>query len=274
MGSSILGPPDGAAAQNVVCTSPTYPAPVIRPAEPKSALGNIPDGVILQASGLNGCTATRNTDSERNGGPGQDAGETIQETYPARRTPFQYKAPVASLSKGGRGGEGESQNAVSGNATGGRGGQAGAGADATLTFGGAIRPTSLPFALRVVSSGGDGGDSGTSQTCGQGKAFSDYGGDAGSAGQAYLDGRFGIGVLLGTSPVSPLIDVAADGGKGGDGGRIGAGIGDGGGGGFGGDGGLADVTHGGGITTTGNFMHGIIAQSVGGGDRYLQSRHR
>ena len=102
--------------------------------------------------------------------------------------------------------------------------------------------------------GGDGGNGGSGGTA-----------SATILGTVILNGSAGVGQTSGQAVL-----VQANGGGGGQGGDAGAGIGQAGGGGFAGAGGSATLTLGNATTpgilkASGNFGHGAVVQSVGGG---------
>jgi hypothetical protein len=160
--------------------------------------------------------------------------------------------------------------------TGGDGGAGGNGGTAgVLLSGGAItvnQPALSPVAgVYVDANGGDGGaggmaGSGVSTGAGNGG----NGGSGGSAsatvlGTVALNGSAGVDETSGQAVL-----VQANGGGGGQGGSSGSGVGQAGGGGFAGAGGSATLTLGSATTpgilrSSGNFGHGAVVQSVGGG---------
>ncbi|MET0745371.1 MAG: hypothetical protein ABWY78_18515, partial [Microvirga sp.] len=158
------------------------------------------------------------------------------------------------------------------------GGDAGAGGNGgrsgVLLGGGTITVTQTQGAvtgIQVDANGGDGGAGGVARTgTSTGGGNGGNGGSGGTAsatvlGTVIVNGSAGVGETSGQAVL-----VQANGGTGGNGGSNGSGIGQAGGGGVAGAGGSATVTLGtastpGILRTSGNFGHGAVVQSVGGG---------
>jgi hypothetical protein len=185
---------------------------------------------------------------------------------------------IFSQSVGGGGGSGGGGNGSGsgdlnvGGGFGGTGGSAGDGGKANVTNTGSITTFGdLADGIFAQSIGGGGGDAGTGNGQGSGlRSLSvSIGGQAGSAGdgEAVTVAQNGDVVTFGTSAMGVFAQSV-----GGGGGVGGAAQGQnyltvavGGAGGAGGDGGNVNVSVKGSIATSGNYAHGVFAQSVGGG---------
>ena len=162
-----------------------------------------------------------------------------------------------------------------------RGGDAGVGGNGgtanVLLSGGTITVNQTPWisanstGIRVDANGGDGGAGGMTL-----EAIDTMAGDGGTGGSGGTASATILGtvILNGSAGVDQTsgqaVFIQANGGGGGQGGDANAGIETPGGGGFAGAGGSATLTLGnattpGTLRTTGNFGHGAVVQSVGGG---------
>lgn len=194
------------------------------------------------------------------GGAGGDAGNVRVTTAGSVSS---NKQAVVGDALGGRGGNG-GVAPFTAKAIGGDGGAGGAAGAVSIEAGGIVTAMS-DTVLTARTNGGNGGAGGTAA------AFADAVGGSGGSGGA--GGSSSINVLNGAEIFafdeayggnSGLL-VQSNGGIGGAGGKAGAIRGKAGGGGFGGAGGEASATISGLVSTKGQYAHGVLVQSVGGG---------
>ncbi len=149
---------------------------------------------------------------------------------------------------------------------GGFGGASGDGGTVKVTNDGSIR--TIGFAAEGIfaqSIGGGGGDGGKSSSGKDGiLSVGGFGGASGDGGSVAIDNLF-TGQIVTLGNAAYAIFGQSIGGGGGNGGSSGAIIGIGGYGGASGDGGTVKITNAGFIVTTGEFSHGVVGQSIGGG---------
>ena len=194
------------------------------------------------------------------GGPGADGG-TASVSFTGVVPNGNYGG-ILVQSIGGNGGNGGSGGSIGG--SGGSGGAGGYGGAATASFdGGSITVSGAGnVGISAISQGGNGGSGG-----GGGFFYSGggSGNNAGQAGAAEVDTARGSSIST-SGNYGDGIAVYSLGGAGGSGaGGFGLFYSGGGGGSTGGNGGGATVNASGAITTTGQYAHGILAQSIGGG---------
>ena len=224
--------------------------------------GGTGTAVIGSSTGSTGGNGSNSSviGSGGDGGPGADGG-TVVVNFTGVIPDGSYGGILAK-SQGGNGGHGGSGGSVGGD--GGAGGRGGFGGAATATFNaGSITVSGEGnVGITAISQGGNGGQGG------DGGFFVSIGGsgeDAGKAGAAEVDTIAGTSIST-SGKYGHGIAVYSLGGGGGSGaGGFGLFYSGGGGGSTGGNGGTATVNAAGAVTTTGDYAHGIFAQSIGGG---------
>ena len=143
----------------------------------------------------------------------------------------------------------------------GSGGSGGAAGNASAEIAASVEGATAVF---VSATGGTGGAGAPAVAFGSARGGS--GGRGGVGGGASANVLTGGKVLsTGSGEGTAGVLAQANGGSGGAGGTAGAIVGQAGGGGFGGAGGAASVTVEGSVATSGDYTHGLLAQSVGGG---------
>ncbi len=255
--TQVSGGPSGKAGPNVtvLVNAPTSGPFTIGATRPGVAVFGTSSG----SNGGNGGSSCCFKDGG-DGGAGVNGG-TVLVNFTGVIPDGNYDGIVAS-SYGGNGGDGGHGGKVSG--SGGKGGMGGYGGTAAVSFNaGSITTSGLgKIGVLALSRGGNGGNGG------DGGWFVSEGGSGNNAGQA---GTAQVTTLAGTT-----INTSGDYGFGiaaysiGGGGGTGAGgfglfYSGGGGGSSGGNGGIASIDSSSVITTTGQYAHGILAESIGGG---------
>ena len=183
---------------------------------------------------------------------------------------------ISAASDGGFGGDGGAADFSLTTTEGGDGGMGGNGGTASvlLSQGGSVtvgQSGAASAAILVETNGGDGGGGGEPGGSDSSEGGNGGNGGAGGTASATVLGTVTYNGLTGTGQLSGQgILIQANGGRGGNGGGAESITGGAGGGGFAGAGGSATLTLGnaasiGTVRTSGNFSHGALVQSVGGG---------
>lgn len=223
--------------------------------------GNNAAGLLVRSAGANGANGAAGSFFFPTGGnawPGAAAGTSTITSTGAIATSGVGSPGILAISQGGHGGAGGNGYSISSG-----GGHGGAGADAravTITGIGVITTMgSDSSGVLAVSQAGRGGNAGDAHGGGSGG----YGGVGGDAGAASVDGTWTIRTLGDNAYGVSARSLGGSGGAASSGGWIGGGGGTGGG---SGDGSNATVHlgPGGNIETSGQYAHGIFAQSIGG----------